>query len=204
MFKPPTWVHAQMQVILYMLMGKLRNWVPFWYSILILEWQGIMFIIYKKGKICSNITFLNWLTWTAFSAQDFQWAARIRCCTRKGEPAVKCDNEVCESSVLNTKRAGSRAGISVLKRQWSSVIRVRHSTVTSEQICSSQADPRPSQEANPAGPGQTCRGGRLGRVIAATHIWCGLGRGSTKVSTKRCSQEKNMAASTSRSICNSS
>lgn len=187
-----------------------ENWAS---SILILEWQGIhVYHLQQRRDLFKHnipkLTDLDGFQWAKDSQIDWpktsQWAARTRCRTRKGEPAVRCGNKVCGSSVLNSKRAGGRAVISILKSPWTRVIRVRHSTVTTEQICSSKAGPRPSQEAKPARPGQTHRGGRLGRVTVATQFCCGMGRGSTEVSAKRSSQEKNMAALTSRSICNSS
>ena len=73
------------------------------------------------------------------------------------------------------------------------LIRVRHSTVTTQQVCSGEASLRPSQEAKPAALGQTHRRGRLGTGIAATQLWHGTGRGSAKVSAKSSSQGKGRA-----------
>lgn len=68
------------------------------------------------------------------------------------------------------------------------LIMVRHTDTHTQQACSSEAGPRPSQEAKPVGPGQTHRGGRRGTDLAATQLRCGTGRGSTKVSAKSNSQ----------------
>lgn len=84
------------------------------------------------------------------------------------------------------------------------LIRVRHSAVTTQQVCSREAGPRPSQEAKQGGPGQTRGDGRLGAYIAATQLWCGTGRGSTKVSAKSSSKGKGRAGFGSRSVHNSS
>lgn len=163
-FKPSTCVHVLMQVILYILMGKLSSFHPdirvTGYHVYHLQQRWDLF----KCNI-PKFTDLDSCQYPRlFSEQQRSDAAR------KAESAAKSDNEVCGSSVPNTKRAGCRAVISVLKRQWSRVIRVRHSRMTTKQISSSQAGPRPGQETKPAGPGQTHRSGRLGRVIAATQI----------------------------------
>lgn len=148
-------------------MPRWRWYCTYWWenwacSILVLE------CIYSKGGIFSNIKFLNWLTWKAFKLPRLFSEQQGLDAAQGKESQQSSVTMKYVGAVLTTRRAGCRAVISVLKRQWSRMIRVRHSTATTEQTCSSRTCPRPSQEAKPAGPGQTHRGGRSGRVIVAT------------------------------------
>lgn len=79
------------------------------------------------------------------------------------------------------------------------LIRVRHSAATTQQACSGEAGPWPSQEAKSAGPGQTRGGGRLGADVAAAQLRCGTAGAALKsqLKTARKGNEGQVLASSS-------